>query len=197
MSNGARQGDRYRYIGGVTRAQLHHISRIAMTKLVLGVVDVPYAYAQRSPAQVRVFRYRQREKSKRRAPGTASGITTGDVAQILEARYGVMSMFVQMHEKDIDDAAAKAMEGKLENLLMGGAISEELFSEGELSEIEDAFRKFLDAREMDGRVPGVPTKASLEGISHRFKHPHAKRGSRASFVDTGLYSAAMRAWTEE
>jgi hypothetical protein len=41
-------------------------------------------------------------------------------------------------------------------------------------------------------MPGVPTRRALDGISKRLKN---KKGDpRASFVDTGTYQAAMRAW---
>jgi hypothetical protein len=83
-------------------------------------------------------------------------------------------------------------------MIMGSnSASINLTAEGE-GEIEAAFRQFLEQQEMDGRVDGVPTKASLKGVSHRLKRPNAKDNpTRPSFIDTGLYSASMKAWTEE
>ena len=73
----------------------------------------------------------------------------------------------------------------------------EIFYE-EHANIETRFRHFLSQKEMDSLgVPGVPTKAALAGVSHRFKHPYAKRAPRPSFIDTGLYEASFRAWVEK
>jgi hypothetical protein len=124
--------------------------------------------------------------------------TTGDIAEILERRYGIMQFFADVHSDDvIVPELENIIGGKLENLLMGGPVHENVFEEGDLSGIEHAFRQMLDNREMDGRVPGVPTKAAQMGVSHRMAHPNAKRGPRSSFIDTGQYQAAMRAWIEE
>ena len=69
---------------------------------------------------------------------------------------------------------------------------------GATEKIQQRFREFLTNKEMDGLgIPGVPTQASIEGHSKRFKQPYKKRKSRPSFVDTGLYQAAMKVWTEE
>lgn len=124
--------------------------------------------------------------------------TTGDVAQILEDKYGVMQTYVDTLGQD---TIAKALENSVvnavESMLMGSnSASINLTAEGE-GEIEAAFRQFLEQQDMDGRVDGVPTKASLKGTNHRFKHPYAQDNpSRPSFIDTGLYSASMKAWTE-
>jgi hypothetical protein len=61
------------------------------------------------------------------------------------------------------------------------------------SKIERRFKEFLTNKEMDGQ-PGVPTKAALAGRSKRFKRAYAKRPSRPSFVDTGLYRGAFKSW---
>lgn len=139
--------------------------------LYLGVIDVPYA---------------------------AEAITTGEVAHILEAKYGVMQTFVDTVGQD---SIAKALENSavnaIESMIMGAGSGINLTAEGE-GEIEAAFRQFLEQQDMDGRVDGVPTKASLKGVSHRLKRPNAKDNpSRPSFIDTGLYSASMKAWTDE
>ena len=138
-------------------------------RLHLGVIDVPYSSRQ----------------------------TTGDVAEILEARYGIMEKFVELHQDDVAAAVDEAVRGKLENLLMGGPSGDLLFAEGDLSEVEELFREMLDKEELNGVVPGVPTAASLKGVNHRLRRPYVKRGPRPSFIDTGLYQASMRAWVEE
>jgi hypothetical protein len=38
--------------------------------------------------------------------------------------------------------------------------------------------------------------AALHGVSHRFKHPYARRARRPSFIDTGLYQNSFAAWVD-
>ena len=157
--------------------------------LHFGVADVPYGSAYQAATSKRPGPH----------PGPAQQIamnrtTTGDVAEILEARYGIMQRFFELHEAEIVRAVEEVIEDKLEALLSGRPIEQGLFQTGDFTEIEQAFRKMLDDRELDGRVPGVPTQASLQGVSHRMKHPYAKRGPRPSVIDTGLYQATFRVW---
>lgn len=140
--------------------------------LHLGVLDVPYSNGDK---------------------------TTGDVAHILEAEYGIMQTFVDtMGQDPIAKALERSVENAMEAMLMGSnSASINLTAEGE-QEIEAAFRQFLEQQDMDGRVDGVPTKASLKGTNHRFAKPYAKDNpSRPSFVDTGLFSSSFKAWTDE
>lgn len=156
-------------------------------RLHLGVTDVAYATAYSSA------------RSQATRPASAPRhITTGDVAQFLEARYGVLEKFAEIHGQEIADAVAEAMEDKLEALLMGGPGSTgPILPEGTLGAIEQRFRKMLDNRELDGKIPGVPTQAALAGVSHRMARPYAGRGARPSFIDTGLYQSSFRAWVDE
>ena len=166
------------------------------TTFHLGVLDVPYAQAMAAPER-RVARWRYAKKPWQHF---GSLNTTGDVAEILERRYGIMGIFYEVHGTEIVSAVESAMQGKLENLLMGSPAdtSGPLFAAGDLSQVEEMFRHFLDAEEMNGRAPGVPTKAALDGVNHRLKHPYvASNPPRPSFIDTGLYQASMRAWVEE
>lgn len=154
-------------------------------RINLGVVDLPYSHTANLGAT-------RRGKHK----GRARASTTGDVADILEAKYGVMGAFVDRHSSEIEDALAESVRGHLESLLMGGPVTGDVYdlTIAAGSEIEVMFQKFLDAKEMDGLVNGVPTQASLDGISHRFK---TKRGpARPSFIDTGLYQSSFRCWGE-
>lgn len=162
--------------------------------LHLGVNDIPYSQTI-APPQARTIRWRRKLKPWQAIAGTQ---TTGDIAQILEARYGIMAFFADAHGQDvIVPELENVIGGKLENLLMGGPSQDKIFEEGDLSGIEHAFRQMLDNRELDGRIPGVPTAAAERGVSHRMSNPYAKRGPRPSFIDTGLYSAQMRCWVEE
>lgn len=142
-----------------------------MTVLIFGVNDIPYV-----------------------GPGS---VTTGDVAEILEARYGIMQFFFDNYQDEVVGALDEAMQGKLDNLLMGAPVPDSLFQEDDLSGIEESFRKFLDAREMDGRIPGVPTAASLHGYSTRFSKPGARRAERPSFISSGQFQANFVARVEE
>ena len=64
-----------------------------------------------------------------------------------------------------------------------------------MSHGEALFRTFLEQKDMDGLVGGVPTAASLAGVSHRFKRRKGTPG-RPSFVDTGQFSAAFKMWAD-
>jgi len=142
-----------------------------MLRLRLGVYDASYAHEH--------------------------GMTTGDVAEILEDKYHVMGTFVEFHGQELADAAADSIGGQLENMLLGAPVSSNPFAEAE-SRIEALFRKFLDAKEMDNRVPGVPTQAALDGVNHRFKRPYRKKNpARPSFIDSGTYQASMAAVFED
>jgi hypothetical protein len=150
-----------------------------MTTLHLGVVDLPYSYP---PARGR----RRRVKS-----GTQ---TTGDVAGWLEDEYHVMEVFFNQHSTDVSSALETSVRGALENVMLGGPAGDPFAGAG--GAIEHAFRQFIDLKEMDALgYPGVPTVASLQGVSHRFKDRRGVPG-RPSFVDTGLYETSFRAWVD-
>ena len=140
-------------------------------KLHLGVADFPYS--------------------------DGDGKSTGDVAERLEGRYRIMQRFAAAHEDFIKAELQKALEEGFERLGIGGNLPPNIFS-GACSEIEERFKQFLDLRELDAAGdPGIPTKASLEGVNHRLKHPYAKSNPpRPSFIDSGQYQAAFKAWVE-
>jgi hypothetical protein len=158
-----------------------------MTTLVLGVHDIAYG-AQFSSGGSR------RSKSRAQA-AYGKGKTTGDIAQILEARYGIMRTFYEMNKTDIASALEKSMVGSVINIVNGqpGPIKADAQA---MSDIEMAFKQSLSMRAYDGVIKGVPTKASLGGVSSRFKQPGARRPARPSFINTGLYQSSFTAWTE-
>ena len=148
--------------------------------LHLGVADVPYSHNE--PASGR---------SKNKPP---PAITTGDVAEILEDKYHVMRIFFELHAKDIAKDIECGLAGALEDVLGGAPVGGNPFAAGE-SGIEKRFHTFLEQKEMDALgYPGVPTRASLEGVSHRFKRRHGP--PRPSFIDTGLYESSFKAWVD-
>lgn len=140
-----------------------------MPKLFLGVLDQPYSNG---------------------------GKTTYEVAKILEDKYGVIGYFYRTHKDDVHASLNESVRGAIDNLLMGAPSSVSPFAEG-ADKIETVFRQFLSNAEMDGHIDGVPTKAALAGYSKRFKQKSKKsRGSRPSFIDSGLYQSSFRSWVD-
>lgn len=148
--------------------------------LHLGVIDLPYANV---PA----------EKGRSRSKVASGTQTTGDVATWLENKYHAMEHFAELHGPDIAAAIENALAGNLETLLSGQPIAS--IVAGADSAIEEAFRKFITSKELDALgYPGIPTRAAVEGLSHRFKN---RKGSpRPSFVDTGAYVNSFKAWVD-
>lgn len=168
--------------------------------LHLGVIDVPYSdasYAPLSPkAAQKNFLGAPKRGSVNAPRHNTPNKTTGDVAEILENRYHIMETFFELNEDHVLGMLETSIEGALQNLYAGGPGTMSPNSQGE-SDIETRFKQFLSNREMDGTAtPGVPTKAALRGVSHRFNHPYAKRGSRPSFIDTGLLQANFKSWID-
>lgn len=168
-----------------------------MTVLSIGVNDVPYpqtfAQEQRS-GRARLPRggVRWRRPKPARRPST---MTTGDVADILEKKYSLFSMFTVLEGKVIEDTVEQAALGALENLLAGGPRRERFLEDADMSPIEEAFKKAIDQRAFDGRLPGVPTRAAMLGVNHRLAHPYARGNpERPSFLDTGLLQTHLKAW---
>lgn len=143
-----------------------------MTILHLGVVDIPYT------GQVNI-----------------GASTTGDVADILEAKYHVMEIFFEEHQQEIADLLAAAMAGSLENLLLGAAMSTNVLADAQ-DKIKVLFDQFITSKAMDGLgIPGVPTAASLKGTDHRKADKKGTPG-RPSFVDTGEYVNSFLVWVD-
>ena len=170
-----------------------------MTTLHLGVVDIPYVDGPKSVKKL-VSRVRRRKDSTLYGDTLytpAGHVTTGDVAGWLENRYHIMELFFETHQQEITALLTEAMAGQLENLLAGGPFVEVNPLAGGTEEIENLFRKFLSDREVETLgIPGVPTQAALKGVSARFKSGYNPKGRRPSFIDTGLYEAAFRAWSD-
>lgn len=165
--------------------------------LHLGEVEISYSgssYAA-APKGKRIGHARRGKITAPRAPSNQQ--TTGDIAELLEAKYHLFETFIDLHEDVVVDAMEQSVEGALQNLLAGGPGTLSVTAEAE-SAIEARFKMFLSNREMDATgTPGVPTKAARMGVSHRLLHPYARRASRPSFVDTGLLQTNMKAWTTD
>jgi hypothetical protein len=162
--------------------------------LHLGVIDVPYA----NEARTKVAQAKKGKRNKPIKTATFSGTqTTGDVASILEDKYGIMDTFAFVRLPDIAKSLEESLAGELETLLMGGATSGSPFKSAE-SAIETMFKDFLSKGQVENvGIAGVPTQAAKDGVNHRLKHPYAKGNPRReSFIDTGLYAASFKAWVE-
>jgi len=153
--------------------------------LHLGVVDVPYSYAAFS------------RSGQRRRVRTAGTKTTGDVAEILEAKYHLMQVFFDNYREQIGEAFLDGLKGHMENLLMGGPVGGN--PHGDATQfVEQKFHDFISNQVVEHvGIPGVPTQAALRGVNHRLAHPYARANPRRpSFRDTGLYEGNFRAWVD-
>lgn len=160
-----------------------------MPTLHLGVVDVPHGAPSRG---VRATLGRGKSKLK----GTTT-LTTGDLADILEARYHPMEIFFQVKQKRIAKELESGLAGALESMLTGGPATLDPFGSA-TSAIQNMFQDFLTNRELERLgYPGVPTRAALDGVNHRLLHPYAQANKRRpSLIDTGKYQASFRAWVD-
>ena len=174
-----------------------------MPVLNLGVVEVAYSdeTEPRDPSRARLTKKGHVHKQDaRRIERWMKGqtddqpATTVTVAEALEEKYHVLETYVEHHKDDIGQAINNSLEGALENLHMGAPMGDPYAEAGQ--EIASGFRTFLLTAEMEQMgIDGVPTQAALDRESLRFKAKHGNE-QRPSFVDTGTYEAAMRAWIE-
>lgn len=141
----------------------------------LGVLDVAYSTS-----------------SNNSSIGPVQPTTTGDVAEILEANYGVMRTFLELHESEIGDELASHMMGLLENAKLGAPLP---VGDIHFQKIAAKFRTYLDLGEWE-KTSGQPTKAAESGKSNRKKYKKYD-GARKSFIDTGLYQASFRVWVSK
>ena len=165
-------------------------------KVVLGVVNVPYADSSYPKVGARKMGKNAAKGRRNKTRGKGS-ITTLEVAKILESQYKPLQNFFKANGQSIADDLAQGYSNALKAVLMGAPPNLDP-SGSAMSKAETRWRQFLSSKGLDRMgVKGVPTKAALRGVSHRFKHPYAKRPSRPSFIDTGLYQASVRLWIKE
>lgn len=118
-------------------------------------------------------------------------LTNGALAEDLEARYRVVEIFFETQAEQISDTV---LDVYADDINSGGEKAARLkgsFSPA-LAKIQTDFVAFIKAQRLDYLVRGVPTLSSVLGISH------VRQGNvgppRPSFIDTGQYIAAFRAW---
>jgi len=180
----------------------------ATVTLHLGVIDVPYtnntaqaakiisgARAKKTAKALLTQKAKKARKTKAKKGGRA--ITTGEVADILEKKYGVMEVFFEAHEDEISEALTDSVDKAIETLKLGDGAVVLNFKTAE-AKIEAMFKQFLESEEIEQMgIEGVPTKAAIRGISHRKAHPYKKGNDRRpSFIDTGTYQQNFKAWVD-
>jgi hypothetical protein len=165
------------------------------TVLHLGVIDIPYVEQESARAtRARLKKGKSRGRIAKLFNKTA---TTGDVAEILEAKYHVMRIFFELHKEEVIEDIAQSLVGAMESIQLGAPLRISPFGAAE-SSIQARFKQFLANREIEHvGYPGVPTQAALDGVNHRLKHPYASKNKRRpSFIDTGLYSSSFKSWLD-
>lgn len=168
-----------------------------MPVLHLGVIDVPYA----PPAPTSKPPPKNPGRKSKIGPHRAhaqkyQNVTTGDVAGFLENRYHIMEHFWELHQDEIVDYLTDSLQDTIDNLAMGAPLTIDPYGAA-TSKIEDAFKKMLSQKELEGLgYPGIPTAAAERGVSHRFARPYVRRAPRPSFIDTGTLQASFKAWLD-
>lgn len=115
------------------------------------------------------------------------------VAEYLEARYGIVETFWEMKQDRIYDILADVQEKAIEDIAAGKK-RKVVLRRPDALKIERIFKSAINNREFDGVVPGAPTAVALSG---RSRYRGQRRGSsRASFVDSGTYRDSFRVWVE-
>jgi len=132
-------------------------------------------------------------------PEPRSKLTTDDVANILEAKYGLFSNFTEMYTGDIAEILAESISATTENLFkrtfrqIFGGEKPDPYAKG-LQEIEDLFKEYLDNEWLTGVVAGVPTKDALRGYHRMLGKAGRYTGvRRPSFVDTATLRNSIKA----
>ncbi|CAB4132097.1 hypothetical protein UFOVP136_38 [uncultured Caudovirales phage] len=146
-------------------------------KLHLGIKDLPYGHAHGSH-------------------GNANA-TTGEVAEKLEKKYGVMEEFFNLHDAEIVETIAETLADSLADYLSGIPSNNDNVNDEISKDIKHLFKKTIIGKEFDGKIDGVATQASLGGVNHRKKKGvNRNRGVRPSFYDTHLYADSFEAWLD-
>jgi hypothetical protein len=149
-----------------------------MPHLHFGVNDVPYSGQLASKQQRRLTRSQR---------GYSRNKTTGQVMNYLEAKYSLIEAFIEQEHELITSILEKAAVNALKN------DAPMTVPASDLRKLESKFKDDIINQNFDG-LPGVPVKAAIAGVSHKYMHPFAKRASRASFIDTDLFRRNFKVW---
>lgn len=161
--------------------------------LALGVIDYPYTYDQQQVNS-------KTGKALKKKRTVKLSVTTGEVAGYLEDEYHILESWWEANQEMASDLIVNSLDDALDIQLMGGPAPDHPLQQA-TDEIETLIKKALtegQPTEIESLIASgkVPTQAALDGVSHRFAHPYAKRSRRPSFVDRGNYSNAIKMWSE-
>jgi hypothetical protein len=168
-------------------------------KLHFGFEDYSYEtrYEASSPL-VHSVKSKRPKVLSRPQQAYGQGKTTAEVAAELEAKYKIVETFWELEEDNFVEMIEDAFVEDIENVMQMSEVKKATgVSVKETDKIEAKFKQNLSSRRYDGMISGVPTLAAQKGVSHLRQHPYAKRGSRPSFIDTGMYQRSFRAWIED
>jgi hypothetical protein len=158
----------------------------------MGFLNTPYTLKNMAAPIAAVKAHEA--KTRRRSSGPTR--TAEDVGAILEGKYGIVGTFMDVYGDEINDIVTETFENFVVDALteVRKPTSARMvkFMAPKTKAIEKLFRGFLDQEEMNGMVPGVPTKISRgrkrkRGISTR---------ARPSFERSGIYRASFRCWAD-
>lgn len=120
--------------------------------------------------------------------------TTGEVAEILEAKYDVMGVFIDARMDKIKDDVASVYVLFLNNYLKTGETWGG-FKEFPLEGVDAEFSDYLDRDEWQ-RITGRTIRAAALGLSSRKKDKQYS-GPRPAFIDTRHYQRSFRAYLKK
>lgn len=115
---------------------------------------------------------------------SGEGITVAQVAEQLEAEFGVMGAFWSIHEDEIRQLL-------LDEFMRCIRTDEDFTGKRTAQKIRTMFRTYLDKEEH-----GIKTRAAAMGVRHRNKEVEYGE-PRESFIDTGDYRGSFVAWVEQ
>ena len=93
-------------------------------------------------------------------PYPKGGKTTHDVAEILEAKYKIFETFTKDNEVKIREMLREQTERDARNLVKGRKPN----MQPVFDQIKRSFKTYILTEQLDGRIRGVPTLASLTGV---------------------------------
>jgi hypothetical protein len=158
----------------------------------MGFLNTPYTLKNMAAPVAAVKAHEA--KMRRRYSGPRR--TAEDVGDILESKYGILGTFTDIYDEEISDIVTETFENfvvdALSEVRKPTSARMVKFMASKTNKIEKLFRGFLDQEEMNGMVPGVPTKVSRgkkrkRGISTR---------QRPSFERSGIYRVSFRCWAD-
>ena len=163
-----------------------------MVQLQFGFINTPYT----AQTIMRPMTSAKEESARKRRRHFSKTKTAEVVAEVLEERYHIVDFFYSKYKADMALVLTSAFKDAIGKMVSGewNPKKQDLtrFMQPGIKAVEKSFRKFLDNKEMDGMVSGVPTAASLAGVRSGRGSKTLQGQVRPSFVDTGIYKASFR-----